>query len=127
MKGKLNNYLIFLLGAIIYAVIEIAYRGWTHMIMMLVGGVCFLFVYHINVTLDIKNPFKRAFMCAFCIILVELGSGIIFNIFLNMGLWSYEEEIFSYLGQICLKYFFMWFLLSLFSYEICVGIKSKFG
>ncbi|MBO5286523.1 MAG: hypothetical protein J6B34_00205 [Clostridia bacterium] len=127
MKGKLNNYFIFLIGATGYALIEIAYRGWTHTIMMLLGGISFLFIYHVNVTLKIKNHIKRGLFCAFCVILVEMGGGIIFNIYLKMGLWSYESELFSFLGQICLKYFLMWLILSLFLYPICTYIKNKFG
>ncbi len=126
MKIKINNIIILSLGAILYPLIEIIYRGYSHISMMIVGAIAFFFVYHINITLNIKSPIFRALFSAFCIVLVELGSGIIINRYLNLNVWDYSGQRFSFLNQICLKYAILWFLLSLIADKFCRVISRFF-
>ncbi|MGM9665951.1 MAG: hypothetical protein ACI3XX_05385 [Eubacteriales bacterium] len=116
---------LFLCGGAIYSLIEILWRGWTHPSMFIVGGLGFVFLYNISMTLGIKSRLIRCALGAFCITLLELGSGIIINIFLGMRVWDYSARPFNFLGQICLLYCFLWFLLSFAFDEIFSYIKKK--
>lgn len=116
---------LFLCGGAIYSLIEILWRGWTHPTMFIVGGLGFVFLYNISMTLGIKSRLIRCALGAFCITLLELGSGIIINIFLGMRVWDYSARPFNFLGQICLLYCFLWFLLSFAFDEIFSYIKKK--
>ena len=40
---------IFFIGGILYALIEIIFRGYTHWSMVITGGLCFLIFYILNV------------------------------------------------------------------------------
>ena len=116
---------LFLYGGTIYSLIEIAWRGRTHPTMFIVGGLGFMFLYNISMTLGIKSRLMRCALGAFCITLLELGSGIIINIYLGMEVWDYSARPFNFLGQICLLYCLLWFLLSFAFDEIFSFIKKK--
>lgn len=49
---------------------------------------------------------------AIIITIIEFISGCILNIWLNMDIWDYTDEIGNILGQICPKHTLYWFLLS---------------
>ncbi len=112
--NPLRNYLIlFLIGGIIYVLIEIAYRGYSHISMFIVGGICFVFMSSLN-----ELPFKiplilQMFISCLFITGIELISGVILNIFLHLNVWDYSLNKFNFLGQICLKASIAWFFLSL--------------
>ena len=49
-----REYLVlFLIGGIVYVLIEISYRGYSHISMFLVGGLCFVLISSLN-----EFPFK---------------------------------------------------------------------
>ena len=125
LKKVFFGLFLFLYGGTIYCLIEIAWRGRTHPTMFIVGGLAFLFLYNISMTLDIKSRLLRCALGAFGITLLELGSGIIINIYLGMGVWDYSSRPFNFLGQICLLYCFLWFLLSFAFDEIFSYVKKK--
>ncbi|MGM9646282.1 MAG: hypothetical protein ACI3XS_06295 [Eubacteriales bacterium] len=125
LKKIFFGFGLFFYGGAIYCLIEVAWRGWTHPTMFIVGGLAFLFLYNISMTLGIKSRLLRCALGAFCITLLELGSGIIINIYLGMGVWDYSARPFNFLGQICLLYCFLWFLLSFAFDEIFSFIKKK--
>jgi hypothetical protein len=52
---ELSN--IFIIGGILYGLIEIIFRGYTHWSMVITGGLCFLIFYIINITLPTSSLF----------------------------------------------------------------------
>ena len=46
---------------------------------------------------------------------VEFTVGIIVNVWLKLGVWDYSSKPYNLLGQVCLLYTNLWFLLSLFA------------
>ncbi len=105
--------LLFLIGASGYSVIEILWKGSTHWTMALDGGICLICIALIDTFCFRINIFGRAFLSACIITLVELISGIILNLRLNMAIWDYSDRFMNVLGQICPLYSFFWYLLSL--------------
>ena len=100
----LREYLVlFIIGGITYVLIEISYRGYSHISMFIVGGFCFILVSSLN-----EFPFEMPLvlqMLISCLLItgIELISGVIVNIFFHMNVWDYSLEKFNFLGQICLK------------------------
>ena len=45
---SMETLLIYILGAGLYGLVEIIWRGWTHWTMLLCGGACFTFMYIIS-------------------------------------------------------------------------------
>ena len=105
---------LFLVGGLIYCGIEMLWRGHTHWTMLIVGGLCFLFCGSINELFDMYMPiWIQMLICAAGITVIEFIAGIILNIILQLNVWDYSNQPFNILGQICLLYSFLWFLLSL--------------
>lgn len=133
MENLLNlnifrEYLIlFLIGGIVYVFIEIAYRGYSHISMFIVGGLCFVLMSSLN-----EFPFKIPLilqMVISCLLItgIELISGVIVNILFHLNVWDYSLEKFNFLGQICLKASIAWFFLSLPGIYMGNFIKSIFA
>jgi uncharacterized membrane protein len=51
-------------------------------------------------------------ICAAGITAIEFVAGIILNIILQLNVWDYSNMPFNILGQVCLPFSFLWFLLS---------------
>lgn len=105
--------LLFLTGGIGYFCLELAWRGWSHPAMVVVGGLCFLGVGAINEVLPWDMPIElQALLGAAIITGVELTSGIILNIGLRLNIWSYANMRGNVMGQICPQYAALWYLLA---------------
>ncbi len=109
----LNTILIFLFGGIGYNLIEIIWRGYTHISMTIAGGICFLIMFLIKLYLPYKKIAVRALISALAITIIELVFGIVFNIILGMNVWDYSDAPLNILGQICLHYTFLWFVIAI--------------
>ena len=106
-------WIIFIVGAVGYCLLEIIWRGRTHPSMAVVGGFCLIMIQRINILFKSSPYVLRAIMCAVAISLVELLAGLILNRALNLGVWDYSNRKFNFLGQICARYSMYWFFLSL--------------
>ena len=113
MQILLKNTTLFFIGGIIYYLIEIAWRGYSHWTMYLLGGFCFLCIGLINEILTWEIKFwKQALLGAVVITALEFFTGCVVNLLLNWNVWDYGNVRFNLLGQICLPYAILWILLS---------------
>lgn len=109
-----RNAVLFAIGGTIYYMIELAWRGYSSLPMVLVGGLCFLFCGSINEFLGWDMLiWKQMFICAVGITAIEFLSGYILNIVLGLGIWDYSNMPFNIIGQICLPFTVAWYILSL--------------
>lgn len=100
---------LLLLGGTIYYGIEIAYRGYSHPTMFLVGGICFILIGLINEVIDWNMPFlKQVLLGDIIVLIVEFIAGCILNLWLGLGIWDYSNLPFNLLGQICLPFAILW-------------------
>lgn len=94
------------LGGALYCLVEMAFRGYTHISMFLVGGLCFLLLSYIG---RLHIPFcRRAILGAAAVTLVEFLSGLLLNRVLHLNVWDYSDRPFNLLGQICPLFFLLW-------------------
>lgn len=114
MKKFLKYLLLGSVGGIIYALIELAFRGYTHISMVVLGGVCFLLIGSINERFDWKTPlWLQMLISAITITVLEFISGCILNIWMGLGVWDYSNQWGNILGQICPAFFIAWYFISL--------------
>lgn len=110
---KLRKYtVLFLIGAVGYALLETAWRGYTHWSMLLAGGVCFVLFSLINARWRLRPLLYKVLLCALAVTGVELVFGLIFNLWLGLDVWDYSALPFNFLGQICLIYTVLWGVLA---------------
>jgi len=108
-----KHSILFVIGALLYLLTEIIYRGHTHWTMGALGGVCFILVGLINEYLSWKTPlWLQGIIGATIITVLELISGLILNILLGLGIWDYSQMPFNFMGQICLSFSIAWIGLS---------------
>lgn len=100
--------LFFIIGAIGYAAIEVIWRGYTHWSMMIAGGLAFVMFSLVSEKLKDRNIIVKAAVCGLGITAIEFVFGVIFNLWLKMGVWDYSHMPFNLLGQICPIFTLIW-------------------
>lgn len=112
MRG-LRPSVLFCAGGLVYITVELLWRGYSHWTMFIVGGLCFLLTGLVNEVFTFEMPLICQMLIGACLItLVEFFSGCIVNLWLGWNVWDYSDMPFNILGQICLPYTGLWFLLS---------------
>lgn len=125
-KKTMYALILFLIGGIGYSSIEILWRGFTHWSMFVLGGLCFLLMSRLSVWCCEKLPFW--FCCFVSTLLItglEFVTGCIVNLALGWNVWSYNNEPLNLLGQICLGFSSLWFLLSIPANEIAYQVGTR--
>ena len=103
--------LVLLCGGVLYYMLELLWRGRSHWSMALCGGLCFWFLYRMNRAYPRVPLPLRALGGALIITAVELIAGCILNLGLGLAVWDYSDMPLHFLGQICLPFSIIWFLL----------------
>lgn len=108
-----RNIAVFLIGGLMYSLIEIAARGFTHWTMTLTGGICLLLMY-LRYTAHPDDSILMKCFYGMCVItFFEFTVGCIVNLILGWNVWDYSHMYLNVLGQICPSFSAGWFLLSL--------------
>ncbi|MBE6712826.1 MAG: hypothetical protein E7580_04815 [Ruminococcaceae bacterium] len=111
---KIRIYLLcFLLGAALYPIIELLFRGRTHISMSILGGICLCSIYFVHHALEKGPLLLKALLSAILITQLEFICGVIVNLALGLAVWDYSALPLNLLGQISPRFSFYWFLLSL--------------
>ncbi len=106
---KLNaDLVLFATGAVGYGGIEILWRGHTHPSMIAAGGICFLAFSRIGSKMKNYPLLYRCIAGSAAVTAIELGFGIVFNLWLKKAVWDYSRIPFNFMGQICLLYSVLW-------------------
>ncbi|MCL2693974.1 MAG: putative ABC transporter permease [Oscillospiraceae bacterium] len=103
--------ILFLFGGFVYGAMEVIIKGGcTHLSMFITGGLCFLLIG----ALSRKIPLLlRMTAGAGIITALEFVCGVIVNIWLGQAVWDYSHLPLNIMGQICLWFTLIWFVLSL--------------
>ncbi len=121
MTSVLKYLFLFSFGGIIYVIIEMLWRGYSHWSMFILGGLCFLLLGLINEKYARDIPLILQMLFGTLIITsLEFIAGCILNLRLGLNVWDYYDLPFNILGQICLPYMFLWFLLS----PVCIIVDD---
>lgn len=110
-KAWFAYLLLFLIGAVAYPLLETIWRGYSHITMAFAGGICLCGIHYIGRRFEDRGLFLRALLCATFITAVELVFGCVFNLMLGMSVWDYSARPLNLLGQICIEFSLLWFIL----------------
>ena len=102
---------IFIIGAVVYPILEILFRGYSHWSMSIAGGLSFLAIYSINRWFRHSSLGIRCALGALSITAIEFGIGCFVNLYLHLDVWNYSHIPLHLLGQICLPFTALWFVL----------------
>lgn len=109
---KLRPLILFVIGGLIYILIELVVRGRTHWTMFIVGGVAFFLIGCINEKYRKMPLVKQMLIGSIVITVLEFLCGCIVNLWLRWNVWDYNNMPLNLLGQICLPFTILWFFLS---------------
>ncbi len=133
---KISGHILrWMLGGVLYGVLEVLWRGHTHWTMMpLAAALC--------VPLDIANEhmpwelslWAQAVIGGTVITAAEFVAGCILNLWLGLDIWDYSALPFNLLGQVCLQYWALWCLLAgpvivgfdWLDYWLCGGERPRY-
>ncbi len=115
-----KHFILFGIGGIAYLIIELLWRGWSHWSMFLLGGICFVLIGLVNEKSNIPILLQML-IGAVIITALEFVIGYVVNIRLGMHVWSYYHIPYNIMGQICLPYTLLWFVMSL----VCIIADDK--
>lgn len=120
-----NNFILFLLGAFLYGLVEIVWRGYSHWTMMVAGGLCFIVFAKIDERFSSVPLLYKCIMGSAFITSIELVFGVIFNLFFKMDVWDYSNVPINFMGQVCLLYSVLWGYLCSLAIPFSGLVKRK--
>lgn len=115
----------FLFGFFLYALVEILFRGYTHWTMALTGGLVLLVLYRMKATLR-ASRWTLALLGTAFITAMEFTVGVWVNLILGWGVWDYSDLQWNILGQVCLPFSLIWFVLCIPAQWVCGGIAKQY-
>lgn len=109
LKLFLKYLFLFILGGLSYYGIEIAYRGYSHISMFIVGALCFIFIGLLNEKLEWDTYIEIQVCIGLVFVLaLEFVAGCILNLWLGLGIWDYSSLPLNLFGQICIPFAILW-------------------
>lgn len=113
MRQYLKYLFLLVTGGLLYNIIEILFRGWSHWTMFFLGGICFIALGLINEVIPWEMVLWKQILIGACVITaLEFITGCIVNLWLGWGVWDYSHMPGNVLGQISPQFFVLWLLLS---------------
>ena len=96
----------FLLGGWVYVLLELCWRGRSHVSMFVAGGLSLVLIGHLE-EVEPKLPLPlRVLTGAGIITAVELATGLLVN--RTYRVWDYRDMPGNFLGQICPQFCLLW-------------------
>lgn len=113
LKQMLKPIILALIGGTIYVLIELAWRGYSHSSMFVLGALCFVLLGGINEFFSWElGMIWQMLIGASIVTALEFVVGVIVNIWLEFEVWDYSNLPLNFMGQICLPFSLAWVLLS---------------
>ena len=94
----------FYLGFLLYPLIEVIWRGRTHLSMAFLGGLSAVAIVFIDSQMKRGFFLQKAALSALVITQMEWIFGVILNLKMKLGIWDYSGLPFNLLGQVCLLF-----------------------
>lgn len=102
-------------GGCIYLLLELLYRGYSHISMFFAGGLSAAMIYGICCAGRARNTgwYVRCAIGSAVITAVEFFVGSFVNLYLHLQIWDYSGVPLNLFGQVCLPFSAVWFFLTL--------------
>ena len=113
-KKILEYGFLWFFGGSIYYSLETLFRGFSHISMFILGGVCMMFFAFQGRAVNwSESLLKQGLRCTIFIISGEFITGIFVNKQLKLMIWDYTNMPIHLFGQICLPFAVLFYCLSI--------------
>lgn len=111
----------------VYLTLEGFWRGWTNISMLFVGGFCAVLIGLLNERPRYYNLkiWQQCLIGTAIVLIVEFTSGMILNVWMGLGIWSYSGMWGNIFGQVCPAYAVLWFWLIPFNIWVDDWLRYK--
>lgn len=102
-------------GGSVYLLLELLYRGHSHISMFFAGGLSAALIFLICCAGRTRRTgwVTRCAVGSAIITAVEFCTGVFVNLYLQLQVWDYSTLPLNLLGQVCLPFSVFWFFLTL--------------
>lgn len=100
------------IGGVIYYIIEVLFRGYSHWSMIILGGICFVLIGLLDEWQKRPPMLRQMVQGAVIVTVLEFITGCIVNLWLGWNVWDYSNLPFNILGQVCLFFTLAWFFIT---------------
>lgn len=104
--------LTFFLGGTLYVLLELLWRGRSHVSMFCAGGLALLLLHGLFLRFALPL-FAQCLLGGLVITAIEFVAGAIVNVRLKLNVWDYSKMPLNLYGQVCLPFSLLWCLLTL--------------
>ena len=118
---------VFAIGGVLYSLMEMIWRGYTHISMALAGGLCLAGIFCIERRFRNMRLLVKCILGALLITAVEFCIGCVVNRRMGLSVWDYSDRPFNILGQICPLFTAVWFLICVPAFFLCRGMNKLIG
>ncbi len=107
--------MMFGIGGGVYVLLELWFRGRSHISMFFAGGLSSALIFSGCCVGKRKKMclFRKCAIGSAIITAVEFLTGVVVNLWLRLKVWDYSALPCNLLGQVCLPFSLLWFLLTL--------------
>ena len=115
IKKGAYSLILFLFGGIGYSFIEVLLGGFCYLLMGILAEQC-------------CGRLPLWFCCFFAtlsITFLEFITGCVVNLGLGWDVWNYADQPLNLMGQVCLGFTSLWFLLSIPVSELAFWMRKK--
>lgn len=110
---KLSIFLLaFFLGGTLYVLLELLWRGRSHVSMFCASGLALLLLHGLFLRFALPL-FAQCLVGGLVITAIEFVAGAIVNVHLKLNVWDYSKMPLNLYGQVCLPFSLLWCLLTL--------------
>lgn len=104
-KRILEYCFLWVLGGTLYYTFEMIFRGFSHISMFILGGICMMFFAWQGRSERFSKPlWIQVLRCTIFVTACEFITGLIVNKWLKLSVWDYSDQPFHLFGQICLPF-----------------------
>ena len=108
----LQSLFTFIIGGLLYLLLELAWRGRSHLSMFITGGLCCMLLSALFLRYAPAWPL-RFLLAGLVITAAEFLCGLAVNRRLGLGVWDYSARSRNLYGQVCLDFSLLWCLMAL--------------
>lgn len=113
MHKAWRHLLRWICGGLLYGLLEILWRGYTHWTMILLAAVLCIPLDLANDHIPWETPlWLQAVAGGLTITAAELAAGLILNVWMGLDIWNYSNLPGNLWGQICPQFTALWCLLA---------------
>ena len=119
-----KELLVMVLGGGAYVLVELWWRGRSHISMFLLGGLCFWLIGQLDRHRAI--PVALQACQGACVVTgLELVTGLVVNRWLGLDVWDYSGLPMNFLGQICPLFTFLWIPVAFAAMELYPRLERR--